>query len=109
MATGQELWRQQDRYACLRVTTSGEGTMKSVTAGSCVVFLALIIDASALIAAASCESLSSLTLPNTSITLAEMVPAGGFSLPGVGPVVPQFSQSPAFCRVAATLTPSADS
>jgi len=38
-----------------------------------------------------------------------MVPAAGFSLPGTGPAVPQFSQLPAFCRVAATLTPSSDS
>jgi feruloyl esterase len=64
----------------------------------------------ALNAAASCESLSSLVLPNTSITLAQMVPAGGFTLPGMGPAtVQQFSRLPAFCRVAATLTPSSDS
>ena len=85
--------------------------MKTVTGGSCAVLLALILmmDGHALNAAASCESLSSLALPNTSITLAQMVPAGGFSLPGTGPAVPQFSQLPAFCRVAATLTPSSDS
>src|SRR5262249_52790760 len=35
---------------------------------------------------------------------------GGFSLSGTGPAtVQQFSQLPAFCRVAATLTPSPDS
>ena len=69
-----------------------------------------MMDGHALNAAASCESLSSLALPNTSITLAQMVPAGGFSLPGTGPAaVQQFSQLPAFCRVAATLTPSSDS
>src|SRR5262245_27470442 len=83
--------------------------MKIVTAGPCVVLLALMINAPALKAAASCESLSSLVLPNTSITLVQMVPAGGFSLPGTGPVAPQFSQLPVFCRVAATLRPSADS
>ena len=84
--------------------------MKTVTGGSCAVLLALILmmDGYAL-NAASCESLSSLALPNTSITLAQMVPAGGFSLPGTGPALPQFSQLPAFCRVAATLTPSSDS
>src|SRR5262245_15210572 len=59
--------------------------------------------------AASCESLSSLALSNTSVTLAQMVPAGGFSLAGTGPAVPQLSQLPAFCRVAATLRPSSDS
>ena len=51
-----------------------------------------------------------MTLPNTSITVAQMVPAGGFTLPGAGPAAVQlFSRLPAFCRVAATLTPSADS
>jgi feruloyl esterase len=60
------------------------------------------------LAAAPCETLSSLALPNTSITLARMVPAGGFTLAGTAPV-PQFRQLPAFCRVAATITPSSDS
>ena len=83
--------------------------MKTLTGGLGAVLFALIIDAHALSGAASCESLSSLVLPNTSITLAQMVSAGGFSLPGTGPAVPQFSQLPAFCRVVATLTPSADS
>ena len=90
----------------------GGRAMKTVTGGSCAVLLALILmmDGHTLNAAASCESLSSLALPNTSITLAQMVPAGGFSLPGTGPAaVQQFSQLPAFCRVAATLTPSSDS
>jgi len=84
--------------------------MKTVAGGSCAVLVALILmmDGRALGAAASCESLSSLKLPNTSIALAQIVPAGGFTLPA-GPAVPQFSQLPAFCRVAATLTPSSDS
>src|SRR5881628_183321 len=83
--------------------------MKMVTGGSCAVLLALMMDGHALTAAASCESMSSLALPNTSITLAQIVPAGGSTLPGTGPALPQFSQLPAFCRVAATLTPSSDS
>src|SRR5690349_11693529 len=46
--------------------------------------------------AASCESLRSLSLPQTTITIAESVPAG--------------QNSPAaHCRVAATLQPSSDS
>src|SRR5262245_15863006 len=83
--------------------------MKTVIGGSSaiLVLLMLMIDGHPLNAATSCESLSSLALPNTSITLAQMVPAGGFSLPGQA--VQQFSQLPAFCRVAATLTPSSDS
>ena len=53
---------------------------------------------------------SLMTLSKTSITVAQMVPAGGFTLPGAGPAAVQlFSRLPAFCRVAATLTPLADS
>src|SRR5205807_2510848 len=83
--------------------------MKMVIGGSCALLLALTTRGHALKAASSCESLSSLALPNTSITLAQMVPAGAFTLPGTGPAAPQFSQLPTFCRVAATLTPSSDS
>jgi hypothetical protein len=74
----------------------GAIAMKTVTGGSCAVLLALILmmDRHALNDAASCESLSSLSLPNTSITSAQMAPAGGFSLPGTGPAAAQqFSQS----------------
>jgi feruloyl esterase len=63
-------------------------------------------------AATSCESLASLTLPNTAITLAQAVPAGGFTQPGArggGRGGDAASTLPAFCRVAATLTPSSDS
>ncbi len=62
-------------------------------------------------AAASCESLSSVKLPHTTITLAQAVAAGAFTLPTTGqPAGGQaFSRLPAFCRVAATLAPSPDS
>ncbi len=62
-------------------------------------------------AAASCESLASLALPNTTITLAESVPAGGFTQPGARGGRGGVAQNdlPAFCRVAATLKPSSDS
>jgi feruloyl esterase len=56
-------------------------------------------------AAATCESLASLTLPDTSITSAHSVAAGAFTLPGR----PAFKDLPAFCRVEATLKPSSDS
>ena len=93
---------------------------------------------------AACERLTSLSLPNATITLAQVVNAGAFVVPGtaprdgggssalagtIGPVpevpgrvtantaglglgynggkgIPPFSTLPAFCRVAATLTPS---
>jgi hypothetical protein len=52
----------------------------------------------------------SLHPPNTAITLPQTVEAGAFTPPagpGRGPNV--FNALPAFCRVAATLTPSSDS
>lgn len=85
--------------------------------------------------AAPCESLRTLDLPNTTITAATLVPAGPFTQPAAGgppggPVAPAAAaaagqggrggrgggaaaapapQLPAHCRVAAVLTPSADS
>ena len=64
--------------------------------------------------AASCESMASLALPDTTVTVAEQVAPGAFTPPvpagpaGAGrPRV--FDTLPAFCRVAATLAPSSDS
>ena len=62
--------------------------------------------------AASCESLASLALPNTTITSAQIVPAGQFSPPGPagkGKGANAYKDLPEFCRVAATLKPSSDS
>jgi feruloyl esterase len=63
--------------------------------------------------AATCESLRALSRPDTTITLAQTVAAGGFALPAPGPSGAQpdaaFRHLPAFCRVAATLRPSTDS
>jgi feruloyl esterase len=69
----------------------------------------------AVVSAATCESLARLTLDDTKITIAQEVAAGAFTPPG--PVrqggAPQqarlYAALPAFCRVAATLTPSSDS
>jgi feruloyl esterase len=63
----------------------------------------------------ACDTLAALALPDVTITAAETVAAGAFS-----PSLPegrslsdgqaqQYAALPAFCRVAATLTPSADS
>ncbi len=57
--------------------------------------------------AASCESLASLDLPNTTITSAALVPAGGFIAPGR--VAAMVLDLPAFCRVAATVKPTTNS
>src|SRR5262245_15216422 len=59
--------------------------------------------------AATCEDLAKLSLPNTTITLAQNVPAGTFTPPAGARGGNQFSNLPAFCRVQATLKPSNDS
>jgi feruloyl esterase len=56
-------------------------------------------------AAATCTSLAGLALPETTITAALSVAAGTYTAPS-GAV---FTNLPAFCRVAATLTPTPDS
>jgi feruloyl esterase len=56
-------------------------------------------------AAATCESLASLSLPHTTISRAEAVAAGEFTPPGGQ----RMAKAPAFCRVAGTIKPSADS
>src|SRR5581483_6236732 len=57
----------------------------------------------------SCESLSSMVLPHTAITLAQAVPAGELPQAGRGGRAAEPLRVPAFCRVAATLKPSSDS
>jgi feruloyl esterase len=85
--------------------------MRILTAVVCAALLATSMSTPTLTAAAPCESLSSLKLANTSITVAKNVPAGAFTPPGGGRAGAGqgFSRVPAFCRVAATLTPSPDS
>src|SRR5579864_3486266 len=65
--------------------------------------------------AASCDSLTSLALPDTTITMAQVVPAGEFVPPGAGQGQKKgsarnpYKDLPEFCRVTATLKPSSDS
>src|ERR1700681_1248504 len=59
--------------------------------------------------AASCDSLSSLALPDTTITLAQTVAPGGFTPPVAQVPDLRFKNLPAFCRVTATLKPTSDS
>jgi feruloyl esterase len=84
----------------------------------CVLLLAILLNPTPAAAALSCESLTSLKLPNTTITLAQPVAAGALTLPaaaagrggaGAPGGGPRFDDLPAFCRVAATLRPSSDS
>jgi len=59
----------------------------------------------------SCESLSTLTLPHTSVTMAAVVAKAGFSRGQIGASTLEqaFTNPVAMCRVAATLRPSTDS
>ena len=62
----------------------------------------------------TCESLSALKLPNTTITAARVVAPGAFTPPtparGGAAVLPGvYATLPAFCRVVATIAPSSDS
>lgn len=57
--------------------------------------------------AATCESLRDLKLPDTTIAVAQTVPAGEFAPPGSGSS--GFRSLPAFCRVAGSIAPTPDS
>src|SRR5215475_11795686 len=79
--------------------------------------IAVLLFSAALAAPTPCGNLKSTTLPNTTITMAESVPAGTFN-PPPGPAAPEGQRGggqpavlsvPAFCRVAAILRPSSDS
>src|SRR3989442_11680855 len=78
-----------------------------------VLAVTMVAFAPAPVAAATCESLKSLSLENATITSAHAVVAGQFSLPEAGRGAAQenavYKQLPTFCRVAATLRPSSDS
>lgn len=80
----------------------------------------VILTISPILSAAPCESLAALTLPGTKVTMAVVVPPGTFT-PPPRPEPPRrradndeprpnpFVTLQAFCRVAATLTPTSDS
>jgi tannase/feruloyl esterase len=81
------------------------------------------LDALAVAAPASCESLAARALPHAKIDSAQPVAQGAFAAPGGrgredtagrgaggrGPARNPYADTPAFCRVSATLTPSRDS
>src|SRR5271157_1803613 len=66
---------------------------------------ALLLFAGLPLAAATCESLASLTLPKTTIAAARVYAAGEFLAPNGQPL----SNLPAFCRVQGVVKPSDDS
>jgi feruloyl esterase len=82
--------------------------MRFVTVSTCAALFALVLNAGGVQANSSCEALAKLDLPGTAIRLAADVSAGSFSPSGSSAGSP-LSVSRAFCRIAATLKPSADS
>src|SRR6516162_9427005 len=84
--------------------------MKKVMLSSAVLVLLLILSVIPTLAA-TCESLTSLKLADTTITSAQAVAPGAFAPAGGGGRGggAQFADLPAFCRVAATVKPTKDS
>ncbi len=86
----------------------------SIRTALCAALLVNALAGLSLATAASCESLASLTLPNTTITLAQSVEAGAFkppehSWPPAYSTRFSYNGLPAFCRVAARIRSSQDS
>src|SRR5438094_615087 len=84
--------------------------MTKVLLSSAVLFV-VVFSALPVSAGAPFESLASLKLPDTTITVAQTLAAGAFAPAGGGGRGggAQFSDLPAFCRVAATVKPTPDS
>lgn len=96
MDLGRWLWR---------IPLSRRGNLYALLA-----FVAALICASQTASAATCESLASLKLPQTTITSAQQIAAGEFPPPeGAGRGAGIYKRLPAFCRILATLKPSSDS
>ena len=73
-----------------------------------VITLLVAVATAPVMFANTCENLSTLALPNTTITRAETVAAGAFTLPSAPPAQQAaFKRLPAFCRAAAVLKPTA--
>jgi len=89
--------------------------MKIAAGAIWALVLAAAIDRQPQNPGALCDALGALKRPNTTITLARSVPAGTFAPPGAGAEAAAaaapalLATLPAFCRVAATLTPTTDS
>src|SRR5262245_21750618 len=89
--------------------------MSRLISAPALLLVVLVFSVSPSMAATACADLARLSLPHTTITLAHQVEAGAFTgLPPRGGVAPvgganPFANLPEFCRVQATLRPSADS
>jgi feruloyl esterase len=83
-----------------KISTAAPGRIAAAALLGLIIFLA------APAFAVPCESLSTLKLPDTTITLAQSIAAGAFT-PASGR--PAFKDLPAFCRVTAEVKPAKDS
>ena len=84
-------------------SASANGRIAAVLLGGALLTVGTAIKTPA--AAASCDAFANATIPNGSVTAAQSVPAGDYTAPS-GTV---YHDLPAFCRIAATLTPTSDS
>jgi feruloyl esterase len=73
-----------------------------------MIALAFVLFAAQAPASGACDALGALKLSDVTITAATPVEAGSFRAPGANPNAPGMN-TPAFCRVAATLTPTPES
>ena len=80
--------------------------MRLIVGASCAVVLATVTHLRAVDGPLACADVAKLALPHATITQVEAVAAGGFR-PSERPN--DYRSLPAFCRVAMTLAPSADS
>jgi len=79
-----------------------------------LLLLAIVACSPAPTRAAPCDNLASLKLPNTTITSARVIPAGGFRMPASRrrpsvEIFTAFDRLPAFCRLQAVIAPSSGS
>src|SRR4030095_6045423 len=90
--------------ARLQASPSEGGCMMSSRALLATMPFAAVVTSSAFAAPVPCEGLASLHLPDTTITVAAVVPAGAFDPPGATPPI-----DTAACRVAGSISPTSDS
>jgi feruloyl esterase len=102
---GRKARTRCQRYPWRRPSAPAIGRCRAVSVLSTALLTVLVGIGATPAAAATCASLASLALPDTTITAAQSVAAGTYAAPN-GQV---FTGLPGFCRVAATLTPTSDS
>ena len=82
--------------------------VKALRYFACGVFALALATPAAAQTANACDALGAVKLPDVTITAATAVDAGTFRAPGASAVAAAMN-TPAFCRVAATLTPTPES